>query len=172
MKRRDFIKLSAILLGTTAFADTTKGYALHVSIVGEPFLTLLHVFEDLFPPNIAMPSIHKINILGFMKAVLADKRVQHSTKQQIIEGVKWLNLTANNSYDKNYIELSYVQRQNLLIGISQKEWGDNWLWNLMNFGFEAMFSDPVYGGNLQENGWKWVDHVSGSPRPPKVNEYV
>ena len=172
MKRRDFIKLSAILLGTTAFADTSKKYALHVSIVQEPFLTLMRVLEDLFPPNLSMPSIHKINILGFMKAVLRDKRVQTSVKQQIIDGVKWLNLTAKNSYDKNYIELGYIQRENILKEISQKEWGDNWLWNLMNFSFEAMFSDPIYGGNIQENGWKWVGHVSGLPRPPKVNAYV
>ena len=172
MKRREFIKISAILLGSSAFAQTSKSYALHVNIIKEPFLTLMRVQEDLFPPNISMPSIHQINVLGFIKAVLQDSKIKVSTKQQLLDGVKWLNQTAQNSYMKNYIELPYQTRENILHEISQREWGDNWLWYVMNFTFEAMFSDPVYGGNMNENGWKWVEHLPGLPRPIRVNIYV
>jgi gluconate 2-dehydrogenase gamma chain len=172
MKRRDFIKLSAVLLGSTAFAESTKNYALHISIVKEPFVTLMRVQEDLFPPNLSMPSLHQINVLGFLKAVLEDSKIKTSTKKQLLDGVKWLNQTTQNSYSKNYISLPYKTREKLLKEISQKEWGNNWLWYIMNFTFEAMFSDPIYGGNLNGNGWKWIDHVSGLPRPPRVNANV
>jgi gluconate 2-dehydrogenase gamma chain len=172
MKRREFIKLSAILLSTTAFGENSKQYALHVTLVKEPFMTLMRVQEDLFPPSIAMPSLHKINVLGFIKGVLQDPRVASSTKQKLLDGVKWLNQTTQNSYEKNYIELPYKTREKILQEISKKEWGDVWLWHIMNFTFEAMFSDPVYGGNLNERGWKWVDHVAGLPRPLKVNPNV
>ena len=176
MKRREFIRYSALLLGSTAFASDIKFYALKypvgIKILQEPYQTIFSVLSDLFPPNIAMPSPHSINIIGFFKAVMQDTRVKSEIKKILNDGVTWLNQTAQNSYTKNYYELSYITRESLLTTISHKEWGDTWLWHLMNFTFEAMFSDPVYGANINQIGWKWVKYESGFPRPPMVNRYV
>jgi len=172
MKRREFIKYSALLLGSSAFARDFHYYALHVRIIQEPYQTIASVLEQLFPPNIAMPSVHSFNLIGFFQALMKDPRVKDETKQILQDGVKWLNQTSKNSYMKNYKELTLSQKETLLKQISLKQWGDTWLWHLMNFAFEAMFSDPVYGANINKIGWKWVENESGLPRPPKVNAYV
>ena len=172
MKRREFIKYFALLLGSSAFASDLKFYSLHVSIIEEPYQSISQVLEQLFPPNIAMPSVHSYNVIGFFKALMRDPRVKSETKMILQDGVKWLNQTSQNNYMKNFIELTHSQKQELLKKISLKQWGDIWLWNLMNFTFEAMFSDPVYGANINQIGWKWLKYESGLPRPPKVNPYV
>jgi len=55
---------------------------------------------------------------------------------------------------------------------TSKEWGNDWLWYIINHAFEAMLSDPVYGANTNEIGWKWLNFIPGEPRPPRVNPYV
>lgn len=172
MKRREFIQYSALLVGVSAFGVTHGSYAYHVKIMAEPYQTISVVIADLFPPNIAMPSPHSFNAIGFIKAVMQDKRVTQERKKTLIDGVKWLNQTTQNSYAKNYRELSLAQREKVIKQIAQKSWGDTWLWYLMNYTFEAMFSDPVYGANTKMIGWRWLGYESGFPRPPRVNSYV
>ena len=177
MKRREFIKYSVILLGATAFATESGFYALHVKssgikILQEPYQTISIVLDNLFLPHILMPSPHAFNTIGFLQAVMKDKRVSDEIKKTINDGVKWLNQSAKNSYYKSYQELSFSQREKILREISNKQWGDTWLWHLMNFTFEAMFSDPVYGANINQVGWKWLEYESGFPPPLKVNIYV
>lgn len=172
MKRRKFIQYSVILLGSTMFAKEVSSYSLHVTILKEPYQTLSQVIDDLFTPSAGMPRPHSFNIIGFLQAVMADTRVKTETKKLILEGAGWINQTAQNHYIKNYIELQPQERERVLKEISQKKWGDNWLWYLMNYTFEAMFSDPVYGANIDKVGWKWLEYEPGFPRPPKVNAYV
>ena len=172
MKRRKFIAYSVVLFSSTLFAKEINSYALHVTILKEPYQTISQVIDDLFTPSVGMPSPHSLNVIGFLKAVMRDKRVTNERKEFILNGVEWLNQTAQNHYIKNYIVLSSDQRQELLKKISQKQWGDNWLWYLMNYTFEAMFSDPVYGANSGKIGWQWLEYKPGFPQPPKVNRYV
>ena len=37
--------------------------------------------------------------------------------------------------------------------------------------FEALLSDPVYGGNPEGIGWRWLGHRPGFPRPNQRNRY-
>ena len=30
---------------------------------------------------------------------------------------------------------------------------------------EALLADPVYGGNFDQTGWRWLSHQPGFPRP-------
>ncbi len=170
MRRREFIKYSVILLGSTLFAKNY--YALHVKILKEPFQTIAKVHDDLFTPSAGMPRPQLFNAIGFLKGVMQDPRVQASQKEFIKDGVKWLNMTTNKYYQKDYINLSVEKREKILKSISQKEWGNDWLWYIMNHAFEAMLSDPIYGANTKQIGWKWLDFIPGEPRPPRVNSYV
>ncbi|WP_345991193.1 gluconate 2-dehydrogenase subunit 3 family protein [Sulfurimonas sp. HSL-1716] len=172
MKRRKFIAYSAVLLSSTVFAKEAGSYALQVSVLKEPYQTISMVINDLFPSGVGMPNPHSFNVIGFLKAVMQDKRVPAEKKKILRNGTGWINQKAQNHYIKNYIELSPDQRQKILKTISQKQWGDTWLWYLMNYTLEAMFSDPVYGANINETGWLWLDYKPGLPRPLKVNRYV
>lgn len=172
MKRRKFIQYSIILFGSTIYAKDRSLYALHVSILKEPYQTIAQVIDDLFTPSAGMPTPHSFNVIGFLKAVMQDDRVARERKKDILDGAIWINQSAQNYYIVNYIELLPDQREELLKKISQKQWGDSWLWYLMNYTFEAMFSDPVYGANIDKIGWKWLEYEPGFPRPLKVNKYV
>ena len=40
-----------------------------------------------------------------------------------------------------------------------------WLSTLITYTLEALLSDPLYGGNTNGIGWKWLGHDPGNPRP-------
>jgi gluconate 2-dehydrogenase gamma chain len=42
---------------------------------------------------------------------------------------------------------------------------------LLYYIFEALLSDPVYGGNPGGIGWQWLEHQPGFPRPPADKIY-
>ncbi len=70
--------------------------------------------------------------------------------------------------DKNYINLSKDKKEKLLKEFEQTHLGQNWLSILMYYGFEAMLSDPIYGGNHNKQGWNALNHNAGIPRPKKI----
>ena len=41
----------------------------------------------------------------------------------------------------------------------------------MYYLLEALLADPVYGGNTDEVGWKWLGYTAGFPRPPIGKRY-
>jgi hypothetical protein len=45
--------------------------------------------------------------------------------------------------------------------------GKRWLNKLHLLAIEAIFSDPIYGGNTHQIMWKRVNHNPGIPRPTK-----
>jgi gluconate 2-dehydrogenase gamma chain len=59
----------------------------------------------------------------------------------------------------------------MLRGISRSTAGENWLNNLLGYIFEAMLSPPIYGGNPEGTGWKWLEHQAGFPLPKAGQRY-
>jgi len=42
---------------------------------------------------------------------------------------------------------------------------------VLGYIFEALLVDPVYGGNPNGIGWKWLEHQPGLPRPTADKRY-
>ena len=42
---------------------------------------------------------------------------------------------------------------------------------ILTYLLQALLTDPVYGGNPNGVGWKWLHHQPGFPRPPKDETY-
>jgi len=59
----------------------------------------------------------------------------------------------------------------ILRGISQSEAGENWLSTLLSYVFEAMLAPPIYGGNPNGIGEKWLNHQAGFPLPQVGTRY-
>ncbi len=59
-----------------------------------------------------------------------------------------------------------MQREALLRRIEQSRAGGNWLSLLLTYLLEALLADPVYGGNPDAIGWRWLEHQPGFPTPP------
>lgn len=172
MNRREFVQYSVLLVGSTLFARQISVYSLHVRVLQEPYQTIAQVHDVLFTPSAGMPRPQAFNAIGFLQGVMKDPRVHDTQKGIIKNGVTWLNMTSKEKFHKNFRALSLSQKETILQYISQKEWGNDWLWYIMNHAFEAMLSDPVYGCNTDKVGWKWLDYTPGYPRPPRINNGV
>ncbi len=132
------------------------------------FTTLHTVQRDLYAETDTMPSYEAINALVYLKHVLKQPRVAKAHKRFIVNGVRWLNEASIARYKKHYTKLAAPQRNIVLQTIVQEQWGKRWIETLLTYIYEAMLGDPVYGGNRNEVGWKWLHHTPGKPRPTKA----
>jgi gluconate 2-dehydrogenase gamma chain len=168
LRRRDFLINSAVLLSFSVVGIKAKEYASkQVRLYTEPYQSAAAVYRELWRGEDA-PSLEQTNAVGYLHGVMHDPYVEKTEKRFIINGAVWLNEESGKRYQKTFTALRPEERQELLRSISSKRWGDNWLYTLMGYLFEAMLSDPIYGGNMLESGWKWLGHEPGYPRPKKV----
>lgn len=150
MKRRTFLAL-AVLLATIPFVkdETTNRW----DIINA---TLKH----LFPKYNQFEGAENLGIINFFKSITNDYYFD-------LKELKMLNDGAEKLYRlyPHFISLPLSKKEEALRFFEQKENGQNWLSKLINYGCEAMFGDPIYGGNKNILGWKAIDHNPGIPRP-------
>ncbi|MCK4874618.1 MAG: gluconate 2-dehydrogenase subunit 3 family protein [Sulfurimonas sp.] len=160
--RRTFLKnsfLSSVILLT--YSEELLGAVTPLQVVEL-------VYKDLFPEADNVPSMSSINAKIYLNKILHHTRVSSENKIFIRDGVQWLNEESIVKYEKVYTKLSSFQRQKLLKDIADTNWGDSWIETILSYFLEAMLGDPVYGGNKDGIGWKWLNHKSGLPRPAKA----
>ena len=129
-----------------------------------PKETIELVQADLFPKAQELG----INTFVYMSIVLNHSRITDEDKEFIKNGVKWLNEEALEKYNTTYTKLTPKERQEILKDISQVRWGDSWINEMLTYALEATLSDPVYGVNKSESGWKWLEFQGGLPRPKEA----
>ena len=119
----------------------------------------------LFPDDGNGPSAVDINALNYLQWVITDTEMDPIDVEYIIDGISWVEETAQEKYAISFLKLSSNKRNSLITRISMENWGENWLSVILTFIFEALISDPQYGGNPNSIGWKWLQHNPGYPRP-------
>jgi len=132
--------------------------------VTTPKDTMLMLHRDLFPQANTL----NIDTLSYMKIVFHHSRIDEDEKLFLKNGVKWLNEEALKMFDASYVKLSTQKREAVLLAIVKENWGENFMYKTMSYMFEAMFGDPIYGGNNNEAGWKWLAFEGGRPRPKRA----
>ena len=132
---------------------------------------LAAVQQHLFPSEPDSPGASEINALAYLNTVLADPKMDEEEKAFIRNGTGWLEELARKEQGKAFTDLNTVQREQMLRRIEQSSAGENWLATLLLYLFEALLSDPVYGGNPNGIGWRWLEHQPGFPRPPADKIY-
>ncbi len=132
--------------------------------VTTPIDTIKVLHHDLFPKAQSLG----IQTAPYMHIIFHHSRISQEDKRYIKNGVKWLNEAAVEQYKQKYVKLRADKREDLLRHISQKEWGESFLYTIMTYMFEAMLGDPIYGGNNKEHGWQWLSFEGGKPRPQKA----
>ncbi len=158
LQRRNFLK--AGFLSSAVFV--MSGCELFSVITSRDTIDVVQ--NDLF----AKAKTLGINTSNYISIVLRHSRINEEDKTFLKNGVKWLNETAVEMYKESYTKLPASKRQDVLNAISKTQWGDSWIYNMMTYIFEAMLGDPVYGGNNDEAGWKWLAFNGGLPRPTKA----
>ena len=103
--------------------------------------------------------------------VLENRSVTYSVREnhQCYEGLIATGVCelSRDEYRRCFVELDELQRESVLRIIEQSEAGRNWLSLLLTYLLEALLADPVYGGNPDGLGWKWLEHQPGYPTPPQ-----
>ncbi|AGZ82571.1 hypothetical protein CFTD6683_02985 [Campylobacter fetus subsp. testudinum] len=165
--RRSFVKVA---YGIMVFSGAPINlFAQNESILDDKTLSkdeiysiLNSVSKHLFPIATQL----NIDILSYLKIIISHSKVSLSAKNFIINGAVWLNDTSIKQYESNYLSLSNKKQNDLLdIVAKDEEWGESWIYDMLVFCSEAVFGDPIYGANIDENGWKWISHETGLPQP-------
>ena len=61
--------------------------------------------------------------------------------------------------------MSEKEKERALRAYEQTNYGSSWLGRIMTLTMEGIFSDPIYGSNVKEAGWKSLGTYGGLPRP-------
>ena len=169
LNRRQFIQLIALtssswtidLVASTRSTDKNNYY----SSLPEPWLTLSTVQEHLFPADNSSPGAKDIFALRYLQNALNRPDTDTEEKEFILNGVNWLNDLSLKKHTQIFNRLDEQHKETVLRQIDTSQAGSRWLSLLMTYLIESLLSDPVYGGNKEQLGWKWLDHQPGFPTP-------
>ncbi len=131
------------------------------------FKTLREVQNILFPSDGNGPGAFELKTDKYLLWVLRDPLLDPEETNYIIKRVDQFAKACKEKYKTDFFELNELQKTEFIIAVSKEDWGKQWLSRLLTLIFEALLLDPVYGGNVNETGWKWLEHDPGRPRPSK-----
>jgi gluconate 2-dehydrogenase gamma chain len=177
INRRQFIQLMAISsagwpLITKADRDSLGQNAdLVYKNLLDPWLTLTEVQEHLFPADETSPGAKDIFALRYLRNMIDAPDTDLEEKEFIIKGVGWLNDLSIKNHQQAFIKLNADNKEKVLRKIESSRAGSRWLSLMMTYLIEALLSDPVYGGNKNQLGWKWLEHQPGFPTPTTSQVY-
>jgi gluconate 2-dehydrogenase gamma chain len=138
----------------------------------DPWPVIDAVQQHLFPAETDAPGAREINALAYLQFVVTDTTLDSDSREFITKGVAWLEDITFQQYKKSFINLNHKKREKVLRDIASSEAGENWLSTILLYIVEALLTDPVYGGNTNQLGWKWLQHVPGFPRPPADKTFL
>ncbi len=134
--------------------------------------TIQQVQQKLFPDDGDGPSAEQLNALAYLQWALTDPdNAADGDGEFIVKGVGWLDGLSQQTKGDQFARLPSEQQDQILNQISQSSAGENWLSLLIYYLIEALTLDPIYGGNPDQIGWKWLEHQPGFPRPTKATRY-
>lgn len=178
--RRTFLLRGGAALATAAALaglpyalrkDLTKETAF-ILFSTEQFRALSAVQEHLFPGDPDSPGAMDINAASYLENAITAPGIDPDSRNTIVNGVSRMQDASRERFDVLFNNLDYQQREQLLRYLADKtRWGRAWLSLVLYYIFEALLSDPVYGGNPGEIGWRWLEHQEGFPRPPADKIY-
>lgn len=171
LSRNHFIKtlLAGGVLSQLSFTRlSAKSILTQSEILSENHLKIVEsVQEILFPSDGNGPGAIEINSLSYLQWVLSDKEMDQDEVKYMLNGIVWVDETSEEVFAKPFLQLSQMEKEQLIEKISKENWGESWLSVILTFVFEALLCDPQYGGNPDSIGSNWLSHNPGQPRPVK-----
>ena len=159
MKRRNFIKfttISAILFSTNI--------SIAKNIPNKTLLVLDEVLNIIFPKTSTMAGAKEFKALEYLIKNISHKTFDNEDKTLILDGTKDFI-----SSFSQFLTLKEDEKKELIFEIiKSNEYAKSWASKIAYYGIEAMFSDPIYGGNFNQIAWKSVNHAVGIPQPLKT----
>ncbi len=175
LDRRKFLKRGgAAVVAATALAGLP--FALRKEMTEETSFvffssqqkqTLTALQEHLFPKGPDSPGATDIGAAAYLEWAITVPESDPDTRNTIVNGISRLHDATIERFDTAFVRLEFMQKEQLLRYLADEtRWGRVWLSMVLTYIFEALLSDPVYGGNPDQVGWRWLEHQPGFPRPP------
>ncbi|HFS66864.1 MAG TPA: gluconate 2-dehydrogenase subunit 3 family protein [Flavobacteriia bacterium] len=174
LSRRNFIRgtaAMAILSQLSILESCTKDFVENTVFDKQQFQLIQIVQNILFPKGGYGPGATDFKAHLYLIWVMQDPLIYPEDKQYILNGIKWIQETAQEEKQKNFLRLTVKEQQDLIGFIAGKKWGEGWLSYMLTLIIEAMVSDPIYGFNTDAVGVKWLHHQYGVPRPTLKTKY-
>jgi len=173
MKRRKFLLLTAgFALGAALSPLQAKKFP---NVVIEPsklvglssaqWQIMDAVLEHLFPSEPNAPGAKDVYATAWLHNALAMPDVEQSHRDVMRDGLLMLEKLANKIHQAPFIELNEEKKESTLRTLEEDRAGRAWLRETLRYILEALLTDPVYGGNPNSIGWKWLQHQPGFPQP-------
>ena len=159
MKRRRFLILGSVLgLSPYMQAKEVSDFEKRFEKIAP---TLSAVQEHLFPEGSKIPSAKSMNVTQFLFETMMHKSFDKDIKAFVLEGAKELEHREKG----RFISMTDQEKEKALRAYEETHYGRNWLSRIMTLTMEGLFSDPIYGSNIQEAGWQAISSYGGFPRP-------
>lgn len=149
--------LTACSSGPDDFGDTSP-------LNSRQFITLRELLSVLFPNDGNGPGALEVNADRYILWVLNDPLLDPVENEFIIDKLDKFIETCKEQYAQRFEELSEEAKQSFVRKVAD-DWGKTWISRLLTLIFEALLTDPKYGGNPDHIGWEWLQHDPGVPRP-------
>jgi len=169
MARLGLLGSLALSVPATLLAETRQKNADQPSPewMDEPqWQTIAQVQEILFPAGDDIPGAGDIGANIYLHMAIENPDADGEDKDFIFRGVGWLNDLTNERHQKTFLQLTLSQQEEIIDVIVQSRAGRNWVSLLLTYIIEALVSAPIYGGNRNNTGWKWLEYQPGFPLPP------
>ena len=159
LKRRSFLKLGSLLsLSPYLKAEAVTSFDKEFKTVEA---TISAVQQHMFPQKSKLPSAKSMHVTQFLFETITHKSFDRDIKAFVLEGAQELV-----SREKGrFTSMTSVDKEKALRAYEETNYGSSWLERIMTITMEGMFSDPIYGSNVKEEGWKAVGAYGGYPRP-------
>lgn len=127
--------------------------------------TIEAVQDHLLPSEPDAPGARDLNAIAYLDRTLADPGFDPDVRGFVLKGIGWVDEIAQEQEGLAFHQIEHARREDLLRQIASRGAGERWLSTLITYCIEAMLADPLYGGNQNCIGWKWLGHDPGQPRP-------
>jgi len=156
MFRRKFL-IASTIFGLSSYLKAKELYPFKKSF-SKINPIIIAVQKHMFPEQSLSPSVIHAN--RFLLETITQKNYDKDIRIFIFEGAKELI-----HKEKAFLSLPHKEKENALRAYENTEYGSAWLSRIMILTLEGLLSDPIYGANLKESGWKALDSFGGYPRP-------
>jgi len=158
-KRRKFLILGSLLsLSPYIKANEITSFEKEFKKVES---TIAAVQQHMFPEKSTLPSAKAIRVTQFLFETITHKSFDRDIRAFTLEGAKELMKREKG----RFTSMTSVDKEKALRAYEETNYGSSWLERIMTITMEGMFSDPIYGSNVKEAGWKSVGSYGGYPRP-------
>ncbi|HIP19442.1 MAG TPA: gluconate 2-dehydrogenase subunit 3 family protein [Sulfurovum sp.] len=159
MKRRNFLLLGS-MLGMTHYLHAKPSSSFERSFK-KVEATLRAVQEHMFPQGSKIPSAQSMHTIQFLFDTVSHETYDKDIRKFVIEGAEELQRREKGKF----LSMNTQEKEEALRTYEKTRYGSNWLSRIMTLTMEGLFSDPIYGSNKKEAGWKALNAYGGVPRP-------